>query len=592
MVKQRKMSAKEVAQEKADRVMNGVASWVSFYRENPHRFAKDFLNVNLKLFQKILLYAMMHNYYFMYLAARGQGKSWIIALYCIIRCILYPGTKIVVTAGVKSQATEVLSKIKDDFCKTNGWGSANLRNEIHKITISQNIAEIEFKNGSWIKVKTSNDNARSARANVLITDEFRMVDLNVINTVLRRFLTAPRQPGYLSKPEYAHLQERNVEIYASSCWYSSHWMMDKIKAYFINMMTGTKKYFVCSLPYQVSILENLLSREQIEDEMSEADFDEITFLMEMEALMFGDTDGNFFTYDDISKRRKLKNAFYPLELYQKKDIPIPKLAAGEERILSVDIALMSSKKNNNDASSLMINSAIPISDTEYTSNMVYMQNYEGLTTDELGIIVMRTFYKYNCTQLVMDCQGVGMGCYDFVIKDQVDPQTGETYKALTCCNNDEMASRCKIKDAKKVIWSVKAGKNFNTEMCILLRTGFQNGKINLLVHEFEGQEYIKSKVKGFNKLSPTEQAMLKIPYIQTSLMINELINLDHEINGDQIKIKEKSGMRKDRYSSLGYNYWCLNQIMRKKKPRKNNTKSIADILASHTKKARKVGAFN
>ena len=70
-----------------------------------------------------------------------------------------------------------------------------------------------------------------------------MVDLNVINTVLRRFLTAPRQPGYLSKPEYAHLQERNVEIYASSCWYSSHWMMDKIKAYFINMMTGTKKYF-------------------------------------------------------------------------------------------------------------------------------------------------------------------------------------------------------------------------------------------------------------------------------------------------------------------------------------------------------------
>lgn len=71
MVKQRKMSAKEVVQEKADRVMNGVATWVSFYRENPHRFAKDFLNIDLRLFQKILLYAMMHNYYFMYLASRG-----------------------------------------------------------------------------------------------------------------------------------------------------------------------------------------------------------------------------------------------------------------------------------------------------------------------------------------------------------------------------------------------------------------------------------------------------------------------------------------------------------------------------------------
>ena len=69
--KTRKLSAKEVAQEKASRIMNGVALWTSFYRSNPQRFAKDFLNVNLKLFQKILLYAMMHNNYFMYLAARG-----------------------------------------------------------------------------------------------------------------------------------------------------------------------------------------------------------------------------------------------------------------------------------------------------------------------------------------------------------------------------------------------------------------------------------------------------------------------------------------------------------------------------------------
>lgn len=67
----RKMSEKEVANEKSERIMNGVAAWAGFYRENPHRFVKDYLNVNLKLFQKILLYAMMHNNFFMYLAARG-----------------------------------------------------------------------------------------------------------------------------------------------------------------------------------------------------------------------------------------------------------------------------------------------------------------------------------------------------------------------------------------------------------------------------------------------------------------------------------------------------------------------------------------
>lgn len=460
------------------------------------------------------------------------------------------------------------------------------------MNIGQNKSEIKFRNGSWIMVKTASDTGRGARANILIADEFRMIDLDIINTVLRRFLSASRTPGYLSKPEYKHLIERNKEIYMSSAWYQAHWSFEKVKAYFVNMMDDTKKYFVCTLPYQVSIHEGLLNRGQIEDEMSEADFDPVKFSMEMESLFYGESDGAFFKYNDIAARRKIKNSFLPLELYQQRDIAIPRLAAGEERILSVDVALMSSRKNNNDASSLIITSNIPVSDIDYSCNVVYMENHEGLTTDELGIIVMRTFYKYKCTQLVLDANGVGMGVFDFIIKDQYDPHTGDTYKALCCCNDDVMAERCKVKDANKVLWSVKASTQFNNEMCILLRSGFQNGRINLLVHEFEGDEIIKSKVKGFHKLSPKEQAMYKISYVQTSLMINELVNLEHEVKNGTIRISEKSGMRKDRYSSLGYNYWVLNQIMRKRRP-KNSGSSIADLLALQTKKSsRKIGMFD
>jgi hypothetical protein len=67
-----KKSEKEIANEKSKRIMDGVAAWAGFYRCNPHRFVNDYLNIKLKLFQKILLYAMMHNNFFMYLAARGQ----------------------------------------------------------------------------------------------------------------------------------------------------------------------------------------------------------------------------------------------------------------------------------------------------------------------------------------------------------------------------------------------------------------------------------------------------------------------------------------------------------------------------------------
>lgn len=70
----RKKSEKEIANEKSERIMLGVAEWAGFYRCNPHRFVADYLNIKLKLFQKILLYAMMHNNFFMYIAARGRKQ--------------------------------------------------------------------------------------------------------------------------------------------------------------------------------------------------------------------------------------------------------------------------------------------------------------------------------------------------------------------------------------------------------------------------------------------------------------------------------------------------------------------------------------
>lgn len=424
-----------------------------------------------------------------------------------------------------------------------------------------------------------------ARANILVCDEYRLIDLDVINTVLRRFLTAPRMPGYLYKEEYAHLAERNKEFYMSSCWFKSHWSFEKTKAFFVNMLDDTKKYFVCSLPYQLAIKENLLSREQVEDEMSELDFDPIKFYIEMQSLFWGDTDGAFFTYDDISKRRKIKNSFYSLPIYKSRNMRIPDLSFNERRILSVDVALLASKKHDNDAAALIINSAVPISDTQYSSNIVYCDTYEGLTTDELGIIVMRTFYEYKCTDLVIDTNGIGIGVYDFIIKDQYDSELGETYRALSCCNDSEMASRCKVKDAKKVVWSIKANAAFNTEMCLALRRGFQNGRINLLVSEFVAEENLKTSYKAYTKLSPKEQAEYKKPYVQTSFLINELINLEHTVNGTNIKLTEKTGMRKDRYSSLGYNYWVVGQIEKKTKP-KNNSFDLVSALTIKPAKRR------
>ena len=405
-----------------------------------------------------------------------------------------------------------------------------------------------------------------------------MVDLNTINTVLRKFLTAPRHPGYLDNPKYEHLQERNIEMYMSSAWYKSHWSYEKLKAYYANMLDDTKRYFCCGLPYNLAIKEGLLSREQVEDEMSEADFDPTAFKMEMGAEWFGDTDGAFFKFDDISPRRKIRNSFYPLEIYRNHKIKIPELVTNERRILSVDVALLASKKHNNDAAALIINSAIPTDKNDYISNIVYIETHEGMTTDELGILTMRLFYQFKCTDLVLDTNGQGIGVYDFIIKPQYDADYGVTYDAMTCINDDNMADRCKVRGANKVIWSVKATADFNNKAALALRAGFQNGSINLLTSEFEAEELVK-KIRGYSKMSSMEQSMLKLPYIQTSLMVNELINLDHEIKGTNIRIIERPGMRKDRFSALEYNFKICQDLALKLKPKNQSSQDISKLFS-------------
>ncbi len=564
----------ELEKDKEQKIMETVAWRAAYYRANPQRYVSEVLGITLKLFQKILLWCMMHYNFTMYLAARGQGKTYLTALFCCVRCILFPGTKIVVSSGTLKQANEVLLKVQDDFMKQ----SSILRSEIEKCNIGQNDASIYFKNGSWIKTRTSSENSRSARANCIIVDEFRMVDETVLNTVLRKFLTSPRQPKYLNKPEYKHLQERNKEIYMSSAYFKSSWAYKKAQSYTLNFFDDKKKYMIVGLPYQVSIKEGLLSREQVEDEMSELDYNELVQQMEMECLWFGDTDGSLFKFDELAGRRKLKRAYMPLKFYNDK-IQIPKVLTTEKRILSIDVALMqSTKKKKNDAAAITINDLIQINDTSYQSNFVYAETFEGLKTDELGIIVMRYFYKYNCTDIVLDTNGIGLGVYDFIIKDQYDQETGDTYKAFTCINDSDMATRCNVRDANKVVWSVKATDKFNNEICVLLRNGIKNGKINFLIQEQEADIILKDSYKGYLKLSPTEQMKLKMPYLQTTLAIYELVKLDHEVKNGNIKVKEVSGMRKDRYSSIAYSFWCACQLELKLKPKDTSSQSLISRL--------------
>lgn len=89
---------------RTERIMYGAAVWASYYRHNPHRFCRDYLHLDLRLFQKIMIVMMNISMTVVFIGARGIGKTFLSAVFCVTRCILYPGTKICIASGTRGQA--------------------------------------------------------------------------------------------------------------------------------------------------------------------------------------------------------------------------------------------------------------------------------------------------------------------------------------------------------------------------------------------------------------------------------------------------------------------------------------------------------
>lgn len=556
-----------------EKIEEGVDLWTSFYRANPHRFVKDFLGIELKLFQQILLFVMMHFNFLTYIAARGQGKTYLTAIYCIVRMILYPKTKIIAAAGLKSQGQEIVAKIKEI-----ANDAPLLKNELAEgmksIRDSANDPRVEMKGNSWLRVVAANDGARGKRANLLIVDEYRLVPVNVIDTVLRKMQADPRQPGFLNKPEYKGNKkyiERNKQIYLSSAWYKAHEAWDRVLTYNDNMLAG-QSYFGCAIPYQISIMEGLKSEEEVQDEMSERTFNEVTWSMEMEAMFWGQNLNSFFEYEEIQKNRVLAEVYYPKEIREllgEKVLKLPKKKQGEIRVIAADVAVMGG--TNNDATVFTIASCLPTKEG-YERSLMYIESHDGGHTNILANRIRQLFEDFDCDYLVLDAGGIGVPIYDQLTINTIDPERGTKYEPWTCFNSDEMAKRCIYHDAKPVVYSIKGNSELNSNIAQLFKDTLRKGMFKLPVHEDETRDTLEA-YEGYKSLEKEYQLELKLPYIQTTIMATEILNLEDE-NANKgngiVKIKESRSARKDKYSSISYLNYFVSEYLELHNRSKNN----------------------
>lgn len=391
--------------------MTGAAYWGAFYRENPEIFVQEYLHIRLKRFQKILISMMFWSTSFVFIACRGIGKTYLSAIYCVSRAILYPGTKVAIASQTRGQALQVINKINLEL-KTR---SPELCAEIDekKSQLNGTNAIIAFKNTSTIEVVTASDTARGHRASVLLLDECRLINKDTIDTILKKFLTYRRMPNYseltLEEQKTEYSKEKNLTLWLTSAYYKDSWAYQKCIDTFTNMIKRGRKEFVCGFPYQLSIEEGLLDPEMVASDMCESDFSDVKFSMEMCADWWGSDEDSFFDFASVSKNRKIQYPMLPDRLSSKFSansvLRIAQKQNGELRILSADIALMSSKKNNNDATAVFVNQMLPTKAGKYINNIIYTESCEGLRTDDQALMIRKLYDEYSCDYIVLDTNG-------------------------------------------------------------------------------------------------------------------------------------------------------------------------------------------
>lgn len=136
--------------------------WCTFYRRNINLYASERLRVKLHIFQHIMLYLMCISDTWFAICSRGLSKSFVVGLYAVCKCLLYPYTECIITSSTIDQANKIVgNKIEKELI---GKLSPVLKwmydEGLIKVRMPKDSYIVEFFNGSTIKVMPPLDSSR------------------------------------------------------------------------------------------------------------------------------------------------------------------------------------------------------------------------------------------------------------------------------------------------------------------------------------------------------------------------------------------------------------------------------------------------
>lgn len=548
-------------------ILTDWGKYLTFFRWYPDRFI-DFISsgeskFKLYPYQRIYMRIMVRYQYVFITATRGTAKSFTNILIDYIRCILYPRISLAMLAPAKNQASAISQeKIR------NIWSFLPvLKNEIEKESFGKDYTGLTFRNDSVLDILGIGEGTRGLRRQGLSFEEIVKMDKHreTIGEVVMPLLANNRigADGTVSRQE-VHKQVKYVTTASNKQSYAwevnSENMQRMAKMIVDNGVEGsataedrTDSAFIIGNDYELPVIFKQLDLDYINSQYTGATLTAMGFYREYLSIWTGSSENSLVQASQLNEARKIKKA----EWHRDKSAP-----RGTLYVIAVDVARSEKKKSA--TTSLSVIKALPRSTGTYLNQVVNVMTYQGsMIFTEQADWIREQVTAFDADFIVIDNNGLGRGLVDVLMKPIKPSQ--QPFGVI----NDPEYEKYNTQAHKKIIYSVsantkgtKASHIHNTFMAKI-----ESHDVELLVDEIQIKGNFKTDVTG------EVTAKMMLPHIETSLFIDEVMNLTYQGEGATTKVKRVSRqIEKDRYSSVSYGlFFIYQQEVEQKNKRAVNT---------------------
>lgn len=520
---------------------------ISFYRAYPDKLVDMYIQASgeectfqLFAYQRVLLRAMARYKEVFLTFSRGTSKSFLDDLWNILECILYPNTKLAIAATTKGQSAAILeSKVSEILTLL-----PILHFEIKKMEKVKDQFTVYFKNGSQMGNLAAKSSSRGLRFTGLTLEEIIEGDPDIIQEVIIPTLAIQRRAanGEFNKQETISQQKICVTTAGYKDTYAYHTLIRTL----LRQLTEPNKAIVLGGSYKIPIIAGLQNMDFIRQQKLSGTFNPTSFGREYLSRWSSGSENAYFAAEVFDRYRSLQEPVFERE---------ENLGKGVGYIMAIDVGRFS------DQSEVAIWKYIPQTGTTSTKHLVNIVSFEQMHFSEQAVEIKLLYNRYKPEKVVIDGAGLGAGLVDELIKPQVDVRTNQYLNPWGVANDDKgYYKQFKTADTiDNLLYIIKANASFNTEMYANLQTQLTTGKLRFLIDERQAKMKMDaSRAKKFKDMTEDEKANWIVPFTQTSLLKDQMVNLEEKHEGVNIILdRTNKNIRKDKVSAMGYGLWYI-----------------------------------